>query len=104
TNAEVADALKLTDAQKTAIKTAVGDFDKERRDIFADLGFKKGMFDAEKFADAQKKVRKIQTDATDKIVGMFDDTQKKTWKEMIGEAFDLTKLVPQFPKKDAKKD
>ena len=98
-NAEVAGALKFTDTQKTAVKTAVTDFEKERREIFADLGFKKGNFDAEKFAEAQKKVRKIQTDATDKLVGMLDDTQKKTWKEMLGEAFDLTKLQPQFGKK-----
>jgi hypothetical protein len=104
TNTEVVDGLKLNDTQKTAVKTAISDFDKERREIFADAGIKKGMFDAEKFAEAQKKIQKAQKDTTDKLVGSLDDTQKKTWKEMIGEAFDLTKLTPAFPKKDTKKD
>jgi hypothetical protein len=99
-NAEVVDGLKLTDAQKTTAKTAITDFEKERREIMADSGgFKMGMFDAEKFSEAMKKVRKAQTDSATKFVASLDDTQKKTWKEMSGEAFDLAKLQFQPGKK-----
>jgi hypothetical protein len=37
-------------------------------------------------------------------VDVLDDSQKKTWKELVGEAFDTSKLQPTFGKKDVKKD
>jgi hypothetical protein len=108
-NTDVVEMLKLTDSQKTSVKGITGDYTKEQREIFADAGFggKKGggMFDAEKFQEAQKKIQKLGKEYIGKVVDTLDDTQKKTWKEMTGEPFDLTKLQFQFGKgKDTKKD
>jgi hypothetical protein len=100
-NAEVADALKLTDSQKTSVKGITGDFNKERREIFTEAakdrpkgkgkgGF--GGFDPE----TQKKIANVEKDAMGKIVDLLDDNQKKTWKELIGADFDLSKLNTGF--------
>lgn len=99
-NAEVVDALKLTDSQKTSVKGLTGDFQKENREIMAEAFPKKGKFDQEKMADARKKVSKIQKEYVGKVVDVLTDEQKKTWKTLTGEPFDLTKLVRTFPKKD----
>ena len=116
TSAEVVEALKLTDTQKTTIKGIVGDFDKERREIMADAGFGGkggkgggfGKFDEEtrkKLQEAQAKVQKAQTSYTSKIVDALDDSQKKTWKELTGAPFDMTKLqFGGFGGKGKKKD
>jgi hypothetical protein len=104
-NTEVVDTLKLSDSQKTSVKGITGDYTKETRDIFSELGFKKGMFDAEKFADAQKKVQKLGKEYMGKLVDILEDGQKKTWKDMTGATFDVTKLQQPFGKpKDTKKD
>ncbi|MBA4188494.1 MAG: hypothetical protein C0467_10860 [Planctomycetaceae bacterium] len=97
TNAEVVDALKLTAAQKDSVKGVTGDLQKETREIFGE--FTKGKFDVEKMQENQKKVQKLQKEYIGKLEDLLDDSQKKTWKEMKGEAFDLAKLQPQFPKK-----
>jgi hypothetical protein len=101
---EVQDALKLTDAQKSTIKTVVADFNKERTEIFKDAGigkgFKKGDFDQEKFDAANKKVEKARKEYWGKIEEALDDSQKKTWKDLVGDAFDTSKLRPVPPKKD----
>ncbi|HVL15998.1 MAG TPA: hypothetical protein VM529_25720 [Gemmata sp.] len=127
TNAEVVEALKLTDSQKASVTGISGDFTKESREIMTEAGFGgggfgggggkgggkggkgggKGGFDNEKFQEAQKKVTKVQAEYTAKIVDVLDDSQKKTWKELIGEPFDVSKLTPTFGgfgKKDVKKD
>jgi hypothetical protein len=110
TNAEVVETLKLTDTQKTTIKGIVGDYDKERREIFADAGIgggkgKGGKGDPEKAKEATAKVQKAQTGYTMKIMEALDDSQKKTWKELTGEPFDLTKLTfGGFGGKGKKKD
>jgi hypothetical protein len=110
TNAEVVEALKLTDAQKASVKGISADLQKETREIYADAGIggKGGKFDQEKFQEAQKKVQKVQKEYMTKVVDVLEDTQKKTWKELTGEAFDTTKLNTGFggfgkkdpPKKD----
>ena len=69
---EVQDALKLTDSQKSTIKTVSSDFGKERQEIFKDAGIGggkggKGDFDQEKFAAAMKKVDKAQKEAMGKV-------------------------------------
>ncbi len=98
TAAEVVDALKLTAAQKDSVKGITGDLQKETREIFGD--FTKGKFDIEKMQENQKKVSKLQKEYMGKIEDLLDDSQKKTWKDLKGEAFDLTKLQPQPRKKD----
>lgn len=105
-NAEVAEALKLTDSQKTSVKGITGDFQKESREIraeaFKDGGGKGkgkgkggggfGGVDPE----TQKKIAKIEKESVGKITDLLDDSQKKTWKELIGAEFDLTKLQGGF--------
>jgi hypothetical protein len=110
TSAEVVEALKLTDAQKSSVKGIGDDLAKETREIYADAGVGgggKGKFDAEKFQEAQKKVQKVQKEYITKVVDVLEDAQKKTWKELVGEPFDTTKLTPTFGgfgKKEPKKD
>jgi hypothetical protein len=102
TNAEVVDALKLTDAQKSSVKGITGDYTKESKEIRDEANKdKKGGFFLD--PETQKKIAKVQKEYVGKIVDVLDDTQKKTWKDMNGEAFDLTKLQFTFPKKDTPK-
>ena len=63
----------------------------------------KGGGDPEKMADARKKIEKVRKDYVGKAVDMLTDEQKKTWKGLIGEAFDLSKLTP-FGRPMQKKD
>jgi Spy/CpxP family protein refolding chaperone len=99
---EVTDALKLTDDQKTKIKGILEEYTKDRdsirKDIFGDS--KKGGFDPDKQKDFQTKTSKLSTEFIGKIADALDDAQKKTWKELVGEPFDVAKLRPTFPKKD----
>jgi len=83
----VQSALKLTDPQKDAVKTANSDLQQDIRDLMQDA---RG--DQEKFAAAQKKIQTLRADAFDKIVGGLSDDQKKTWKDLTGEKFDVALL------------
>jgi hypothetical protein len=107
TNAEVVESLKLTDSQKTSVKGITGDYEKESREIRAeatkDLKGKGGKGGKGGFGgfgrldpEAQKKINKVQKEAIGKIVDLLDDNQKKSWKEMVGAEFDLTKLQGGF--------
>ena len=107
TEADVADALKLTDDQNTKIKGYATDMGKERREIMSDAGlggggggFKKGDFDVEKFKEATTKIQKAEKEYMVKAVDQLNDEQKKTFKTLIGEPFDLTKLTQPMRKKD----
>jgi hypothetical protein len=108
-DAEVVSALNLTDSQKTSIKGYTTDFGKDRADInkeagigFGGKGGGKGNFDPEKMQEATKKIQKVQKEYVGKAVDSLTDEQKKTWKGLIGEAFDLSKLTGFRPmqKKD----
>jgi hypothetical protein len=98
---EVADALKLSDGQKTKIKDIVVEYNKDRDAIRKDVfGGGKGGFDPEKQKEFREKAGKLSTETLGKIAEGLDDTQKKAWKELVGEAFDTSKLVAPPPKKD----
>ncbi|MBN9118975.1 MAG: Spy/CpxP family protein refolding chaperone [Planctomycetes bacterium] len=92
---EVADALKLTDSQKSKIKDITEEYSKDRaairKDVFGDTKGK-GAFDPEKQKDFQSKTSKLSAETMSKIADVLDDTQKKTWKELTGDAFDTSKL------------
>jgi len=100
TNAEVVDALKLTAAQKDSVKGIAGDLAKDTKEIFGEGAGGKGKFDFEKFQENQKKVQKLQKEYLGKMEELLDDSQKKIWKDLKGEPFDLAKLQPQPRKKD----
>jgi hypothetical protein len=101
TNAEVADALKLTAAQKDSVKGVMGDLQKDTKEIMGTgAGGGKGKVDFEKIQENQKKVQKLQKEYLGKLEDLLDDKQKAAWKEMKGAEFDLTKLQFQPRKKD----
>ena len=99
-------ALKLTDSQKTSIKGIAGDFDKERREIFTEAnkdrkgkggkGGKGGFGGFQISPETQKKISKLEKESVGKVVDLLDDNQKKTWKELVGADFDLSKLNTGF--------
>jgi len=93
-DAETVAALKLTDTQKTSVKGITADLAKDSKEIRDEAGKGKG-FDPE----TMKKIAKVQKEAFGKTTDLLDDAQKKTWKELTGETFDVTKLQFQFPKK-----
>ena len=47
-----------------------------------------GGFDPE----TQRKIAKLEKEYLAKAADLLDDSQKKSWKEMVGAEFDLTKL------------
>lgn len=102
TNEEIVAALKLTDEQKDKIKGITEEYTKDSRELFGQGGgFRPGQApDPEKMAELQKKQRRLQRDALDKVVEVLTPEQKAEWKKMTGDPFDTTKLQPQFRRKD----
>ena len=85
TEDEIAKELKLTDEQKEKIKTLAEDFGKDVREYFqANQGGD--------FQEMQKKIGEMRKEATDKVMGILTEDQKKTWNEMVGKPFTI-----QFP-------
>jgi hypothetical protein len=104
TDADVVSALALTDSQKISVKGYVTEFEKDRADINKEARGTggKGGFDPEKMAEAGKKVQKVQKEYVAKAIDVLTDDQKKTWKTLNGEAFDLSKIT--FGRPMQKKD
>ncbi len=86
-NEKVAKDLKISDDQKDKFKTINDELQKDIRELFQ-AGFG---------ADTQKKMQSLREEALDKCVELLTADQRKQWKEMIGEKFDLAKLAPQRP-------
>ncbi|MBX3400329.1 MAG: hypothetical protein KF873_16470 [Gemmataceae bacterium] len=86
-NEKVAKELKISDDQKDKFKTINEELQKDTRELFQ-AGFG---------ADTQKKMQSLREEALDKCVELLTADQRKQWKEMIGEKFDLAKLAPQRP-------
>ena len=101
----VADALKLTDDQKSKIKGLVDELNKDRASVRKDIfGETKGGFGKAPDPDKQKefntKSAKLTKETMGKIADVMDDTQKAAWKGLVGEPFDTSKLFQLPPKKD----
>lgn len=105
TNAEVAETLKLTEEQKAKIKGISDEFNKDSQAIRQEMGigggFGKdkqggGKFDPTKFAEANKKIDKLQASAMEKITDTLTADQKAQWKEMVGAPFDTSRLRQRF--------
>jgi len=84
-NEKVQADLKLTDDQKKKIKEVSEALTKDREEIFKDLNFR----DREKFQEAQKKFAEKQKEAEGQIASSLSAEQKKAWKEMTGEKFEI---------------
>jgi hypothetical protein len=81
---EVQDALKLTAEQKDKVKGLIGNVRKVREEAFKDAAG-----DRTKFGEAMKKTTEAQKEAFDKAAASLDDTQKKAWKDLTGEPFEV---------------
>lgn len=86
-NDKVAKELKISDDQKDKIKTINEELQKDTRELFT-AGFG---------PDTQKKMQSLNEESLDKAVELLTADQRKQWKEMTGEKFDLAKLQPQRP-------
>ena len=98
-NVKVAKALDLSEEQAKKIKELNDEMAKERREMQMGMGGGGG-FDREAFAEMQKKIKNLTDETAEKMEKTLSAEQKSKWKEMTGEAFDLTKLNPAPPKKD----
>ncbi len=81
---DVQAALKLTDAQKTTVKGAVDDMQKDVQDLMKDA-----QGDREKMTAAFKKIQDLRTDAVEQVVKGLSEDQKKTWKDLTGDKFEV---------------
>src|SRR5262249_19000190 len=80
-DSEVEKKLKLTGEQKDKLKTIQEDATKEMREIFQNAGADR--------AAAMEKIRTLRKESLDKASGVLTDEQKKTWKDMTGEPFEV---------------
>jgi Spy/CpxP family protein refolding chaperone len=85
---DVQAALNLTDKQKQEVKEANKDLQDDIQEIF-----KGAQGDREKMPDAFKKVQTLRTETQDKLVNGLTAEQKKTWKDLTGDKFEVV-LAP----------
>lgn len=91
-NDEVVKALKLTDDQKAKMKEVSEGYQKASADLRGEY-FQQGQFpDMDKMAEFQKKSAALTSETIEKAKKELTDDQKKAWKEMVGEPFDVSKL------------
>jgi Spy/CpxP family protein refolding chaperone len=81
---DTAKALSLTDDQKSKIKTLADEMRKDRTELQGDL---RGGGDAA--TEARKKMATITKEYTAKATDVLTPDQRKQWKEMTGEPFEL---------------
>lgn len=90
TNDKVVEALKLSDDQKDKIKTINEELNADTRELFT-AGFGQ---------DTQRKMQALRDEAMDKAVELLTANQRKQWKDMTGEKFDMTKLTTRPMRRD----
>jgi Spy/CpxP family protein refolding chaperone len=86
---DVKTALKLSDKQQEALKTLAAETQKDVSDIRKDAGR-----DREKLAAAQKKIDELNAKALEKAAEGLSADQKKAWKDLVGDKFEL-KVTPR---------
>jgi Spy/CpxP family protein refolding chaperone len=84
TSDATAKALSLTDDQKEKIKGLADEFRKDRQDLMQDL---RGGGDAAQ--EARKKMTSLTKEYVAKATDVLTSDQKKQWKDMTGEPFEL---------------
>ncbi|QEL17172.1 Spy/CpxP family protein refolding chaperone [Limnoglobus roseus] len=102
-NKDVQEKLKLTDAQKEKVKTVAETYQKDSAELRKDMPRVGGRGqggnnqpseeDAKKLADYRKKADALKSEAEDKVKAELTADQKTTWKTLVGEKFDTTKLT-----------
>jgi hypothetical protein len=93
---EIQKDLKLTDDQKDKIKTINDDARQEMGALFSGGG---GFGDPE----TQKKMAALRKETLEKVTAVLEDSQKKSWKEMTGNPFEVKFEPGQFGKGKFKK-
>ena len=78
---DVQTTLKLTDDQKDKIKTLNEDAGKEMREIFQNA--------QGNFREAGEKAGALRKETMEKVLALLTDEQRKSWKEMTGEPFEV---------------
>jgi hypothetical protein len=78
---EVQKALNLTDEQKTHLRTIGEDLGKERAEIFKNAGDNR--------EEAMKKITALGKEKMESVAKLLTDEQKKAWKELVGEPFEV---------------
>lgn len=107
-NEDVAKALKITDDQKEKLKGISDDMQKEMQDLRQEYGIRGfgggggggGNVDQAKMAEFQKKNKALTDETMEKVMKAMTDDQKKAWKDMTGEPFDTSKLMPRPMRRD----
>jgi Spy/CpxP family protein refolding chaperone len=84
-NEEVAKELKLTDEQKEDIKKVTEELGAQSKEAFTGVDFQ----DQEARQAAFKKIQGLQKEATEKITKMLTPDQKKAWKDLTGDPFEV---------------
>jgi hypothetical protein len=92
TDPAIEKALKLSDDQKTQIKTLNDDAAKEIRDTFESAGGGKSL-------DLGKKMLAVRKETLERITAVLTDKQKQEWSSLTGKPFDLTPEGPGRNKK-----
>jgi Spy/CpxP family protein refolding chaperone len=85
TDEEVAKELKLTDEQKEDIKKITQELGVQSKEAFTGVDFQ----DQEARQAAFKKIQGFRKEATEKITKMLTPDQKKAWKDVTGEPFEV---------------
>jgi hypothetical protein len=80
TDTDVQKGLKLTVEQRGKIKTITEDARKEMQGLFQPGG---------DFQEAQKKMTAMRKETMEKVSALLTDDQKKAWKDMAGEPFEV---------------
>jgi hypothetical protein len=85
TRAEVQKALALKDDQKDTIKTITDDAAKAMRDLGQG---------GQRTPETREKMTALRKETMEKVQAVLTDDQKKTWKDMTGEPFEIVRRRP----------
>lgn len=85
---EVQKALALSKEQQENITTILDDAAKQQRDLFQGGNRQ----------EAQQKMAALRKETMEKVQKVLNDTQKKTWKELTGEPFELQRGQGRRPR------
>jgi hypothetical protein len=78
---ETQKALNLNDKQKDELKAIVENLHKQQREIFQNAGDNR--------QEAFKKMQELRKEKLDSVLKVLTDEQRKTWKELTGEPFQI---------------
>lgn len=105
TRADVEKALSIDTEQKTKLKTIAEESTTKMRELrgFGAPGGQRpprGQGGAGRGGADQTKILALRKETTEKVMAVLTDSQKKTWTEMTGDAFEVPPTRRTAPKKD----